>query len=187
MSFQSVAAYDGHVIESTETSEIGGLANSFNSYISIGDQAGDKQVKGFLSFNTAGLPDTAIITRITVYMRKVGTLGTNDPFGWGGALLLDVRQPYFGASVNLLASDFQAASDASGFAAFAGPDGSNWYNATDNGVSLPFINKTGTTQFAVRFTVPDNDDNSVDWVNFYSGNYISVGSRPYIVVEYYIP
>ena len=184
--FQSVAMYDGHVIESSETSEIGGLANTFNSYISIGDSAGDKQVRGFLSFNTASLPDTAIVTRITVYMRQNAAIGTS-PFVWGGPLLLDIRQPYFGASLNLLASDFQAGADALGVTAFTGPDINNWWNATDNAASLPFVNLTGTTQFRVRFTVPDNDDNSVDWMNFFSGNYISVASRPYLVVEYYIP
>lgn len=184
--FQSVASYDGHAIESTETSEVGGSANTFNSYISIGDSAGDKQVRGFLSFNTAALPDTAVITRITVYIRRSGVVGTS-PFVWGGPLLLDIRQPYFGASLNLLASDFQAGSDQAGFAAFTGPDINNWYSATDNGVSLPFVNRTGTTQFRVRFTIPDNDDNSIDWANFFSGNYISVASRPYIVVEYWVP
>jgi hypothetical protein len=45
----------------------------------------------------------------------------------------------------------------------------------------------GNTQFRLRFTKEDNDDNSADYMMFYSGNHPLVSERPELEVEYTLP
>ncbi|MCJ7723572.1 MAG: hypothetical protein MUP03_05530 [Anaerolineales bacterium] len=56
-----------------------------------------------------------------------------------------------------------------------------------NSVAYAYVNKTGTTQFRLRFTLDDNDDAGDDYVMFYSGDWTSVADRPRLVVYYNIP
>jgi hypothetical protein len=49
------------------------------------------------------------------------------------------------------------------------------------------MNKTGTTQFRLRFMLDDNDDMGADYVMFYSVDWSTLGDRPVLVVQYYVP
>jgi hypothetical protein len=50
-----------------------------------------------------------------------------------------------------------------------------------------YINKTGITQFRLRFQTGDDNDNVADYLVFYSGDTTTVSYRPQLIVEYYIP
>ena len=49
------------------------------------------------------------------------------------------------------------------------------------------MNKTGTTQFRLRFLTDDNNDNAADYMKFFSGNYATASARPTLIIEYYVP
>jgi hypothetical protein len=100
---------------------------------------------------------------------------------------VDIRKPFFGATLGLVASDFQAAAGVSAASTFGGTPVSNWYSAVLNAAGRANINKTGTTQFRLRFYKDDNDDGNADYMKFFSGNYTGVASRPTLIIEYYIP
>jgi hypothetical protein len=53
VTYVSNATYDGHVLESTETSGQGGTLNSSGSAFRLGDDASNRQYRAVLSFNTA--------------------------------------------------------------------------------------------------------------------------------------
>jgi hypothetical protein len=41
-----------------------------------------------------------------------------------------------------------------------------------------------------RFALDSNDDNdnlSDDYINFYSGDKVAQGDRPYLIIDYYVP
>jgi len=181
--FKSQGANDGWVLESTETSGVGGSLDSIATTFRVGDDAADKQYRGIVSFNTASLPDNAVITKVTLKVKKQGLTGT-DPFTTHGTLMAAIRKPYFGSAVTLANSDFQAA--LSKQVGFNSTPVSNWYSTNNNPVIWPYVNLTGTTQFRVRFTKDDNDDLGADYVRFYSGNASAV-YRPQLIVEYYVP
>jgi len=181
--FLSQGSNDGWVLESSEASGLGGSNDSLATTIRVGDNAADKQYRGILSFNTASLPDTAVITKVTLKVRKQGITGT-DPFTTHGGLIAAIRKPYFGAAVTLANSDFQAA--LSKQVGFNGVPVSNWYSTNNNPVIWPYVNLTGTTQFRLRFTLDDNDDLSADYLRFYSGD-TGRAYRPQLIVEYYVP
>jgi hypothetical protein len=100
---------------------------------------------------------------------------------------VDIRKPYFGTTVSLVASDFQAVVSKAGVGTFGATPVSNWYSAIVGSLGYPYINLTGTTQFRLYFTKDDNDDNGADYLKFFSGNYGTAGARPMLVIEYYIP
>jgi len=56
-----------------------------------------------------------------------------------------------------------------------------------NSTARPYINKTGSTQFRLRFKLDDNDDMGADYMKFYSGNFTTTSSRPLLIIQYYLP
>ncbi len=186
LTLRSAGAYDGWVLESAENSTLGGTLNTTTTTFNLGDEIGDKQYRTILSFNTAGLPDNAIITRVTLKIKKQGMVGSN-PFAILGGLKVDIRKPFFGTTIGLVVSDFQAAAGKSAVGTFGVTPVSNWHSALLNATGRAYVNKTGTTQFRLRFYKGDNDDGSADYMKFYSGNYLYAASRPTLVIEYYVP
>ena len=183
---RSAGAYDGHILESGETTNAGGTLDSTSTVFRLGDAAGDKQYRAILSFNTGGLPDNAVITKVTLKIKKQGVVGTN-PFTILGRLKADIRKPYFGTFPGLQVTDFQAAANKVFVGTFTINPVNNWYIAVIGSAGYPYINKTGTTQFRLRFYKDDNDDGAADYMKFYSGNYIYTLSRPALLIEYYVP
>jgi hypothetical protein len=184
--YLSVGTYDGWILESGENTTQGGTLDSTSTTFNLGDGAADKQYRAILSFNTATLPDNAVITRVILKIRKYSLVGT-DPFTLLGGLKVDMRKPYFGTTLALLASDFQAAAGKSAVATFGATPVSNWYSATLNAAGRNYLNKTGTTQFRLYFAIGDNDDNGADYMKFYSGNDARTSVRPTLIIDYYLP
>jgi hypothetical protein len=181
----SAGAYDGWVLESAESSGNGRITNATSSIFYLGDDQADKQYRAILSFNTASLPDTAVITSVKIKIKKQGLVGTN-PFTTHQGLLVDIRKPYFGTELGLAAVDFQATASKSNVGTFGTTPSAGWYSVTLNSTARLYINKTGTTQFRLRFQKDDNDDLSADYLKFYSGN-AATTSRPVLIIQYYVP
>jgi hypothetical protein len=185
ITFTSLPLVDGWVLESTESSDVGGSAVA-NTVLQVGDDAANKQYRSLLYFNTSGLPDNANIVRVTLKILSAGVVGT-DPFGTHGSLLADIRQGFLGTASNLQALDFQAEPSAAGIGKFVALSGApGWYQLTLSAAQYAFINKVGPTQFRLRFQLDDNNDLGVDFVKFYSGEAVAA-NRPTLVVEYKIP
>jgi hypothetical protein len=184
--FGSMGIYDGLVLEYSEISGKGGSINSAATYFVVGDNAADKQYRSILHFNTSVLPDKAVITSVTLMLKKQGVVGT-DPFSTHGNLLADIRKPYFGGTAYMEIGDFQAAASLANVTSFNSVPVDNWYSALLGTSSYAFVNLTGSTQFRLRFAVDDNDDLSADYVSFFSGNYATASLRPQLIVQYYVP
>jgi hypothetical protein len=186
ITFRSVGTYDGWILESSETSTKGGTLDSTSKTFNLGDGAGDKQYRAVLSFNTASLPDTAVITNVTLKIKKQGQVGT-DPFTILGWLKADIRKNYFGTSLALVIGDFQAGVSKAAVGKFGATPSDNWYSTILLSTGYPYINLTGTTQFRLYFTKDDNDNGVADYMRFFSGNYATASARPTLIVQYYVP
>jgi hypothetical protein len=189
MKFLSQASNDGWVLESSENSNVGGSLNAYAATLRVGDDAQDRQYLSVLSFNTAGLPDWAVIKKVTLSVKLSSVTGTN-PFGTHGFLWVASFAPYFGTAVTLAPHDFQyhhpRIFQACSIYCNTAPTRSGWYNFTFEPLSWANINKTGTSQLRVRFNAGDNDDNAADVLNLYSGNAVPA-NRPHIIVYYRPP
>lgn len=181
----SVSTADGWILESGENSNVGGSLNAAATIFYLGDNAVNRQYRSILHFNTSALPDTAVITSVTLKIKKQGLVGTN-PFTTHGKLLVDIRANFFGAAVALALNDFQAAAGSAGAGSFGTTPTDNWYSAVLNSAAYPSVSRTGTTQFRLRFTLDDNNDKGADSLAFYSGN-APAASRPQLIIKYYIP
>jgi hypothetical protein len=187
MHFRSIGAEDGWVLESTETSEIGGTVNSGDTTFHLGDSASDRQLRAILSFNTSTLPDNAVITGAILRIRRQGSVGAN-PFFTHGTILVDIREGRFSNNAALQAADFHAPASNTAVGFFGNNPTAYWYSSDLEDVAFPYVNLLGRTQFRLRFETGDNDDMSADYMSFYSGDYTSAtDERPLLTIYYFTP
>ena len=179
--FTSIAAEDGWVLESGETSEVGGSNNDTNNTFWLGDEAGDKQYRAVLSFDTTSLPNIALVQTAVLKIKYSSQVGGN-PFTLLGALRVDIREGALNNNNALENADFQAAVDNDIVANFDETPTDNWYSATLGVAGRNRINATGRTQFKLRFSTDDNDDGAADYIKFLSGDYTS--GWPELTVTY---
>ena len=186
-SIRSTGSLDGWVLESGETTNVGGTLNASLGTFQLGDDAQDRQYRSILSFNTSILPDNAVVTGIEISIRRQSILGTN-PFTTHGNIKVDIRKGAFGTGIALQLGDFQAISSKASIGTILNsPDANNWYTAKLLAAACKYINPVGVTQLRLRFLTDDNNDNGADILKFYSGNTGVIGLRPILVITYYVP
>jgi CSLREA domain-containing protein len=183
---RSGGAQDGWVLETSENSNQGGALNAAAATFLLGDNAGNRQYRSVLHFNTAALPDNAIVARVTLKIRRQSVVGTN-PFTTHLKVLVDIRQGAFGSLETLQAADFQAAASKPAVGVIANnPTATGWYATRLKATAYPFVNRTGVTQLRLRFQLDDDNDGVADIIKFHSGN-STAANRPVLVIEYYVP
>ena len=184
--FSSVAAEDGLLLESSETSTIGGTLDAVSTLLTVGDNAQKKQYRSVLSFLTASLPDNAVIVSATLKLKK-STASAKDPFLTHGPLLVDIKTLKFGLSPLLQVDDFAALAGLSKAGTIASVPVAGLYVSKLISTSFAQINKTGTTQMRMAFTLDDDNDLVTDFVSFFSGNNTVVANKPILEIVYYVP
>jgi hypothetical protein len=182
--FKSIAANDGWILESSETSNTGGSMNSTASNLILGDDAANKQYRAILHFDTSSLPDNAVVTNMTLKIKQQGSVTGTSPFSFG-SLYVDMRNPAFGGNALELV-DFNFAARKVKSAVFNPNPVSGWYNARFNNGGKLYINRTGVSQLRLYFSADDNNNNVADFIRFYSGN-ASAGDRPKLLITYSMP
>ncbi len=183
----STAAQDGWVLESTETSNAGGSIDgtaATTSALRVGDATSDRQYKSVVSFDTSPIPDGATILSATLRLRR-GTSSGSNPFTTHGTCQADVQTGGFSGSTTLQTGDFQATATAVQAASLSNaPSNGSWSEGSLNAAGLAAINKTGTTQLRVYFSLDDNDDGGNNYIGYYSGDNTIAANRPQLVVTY---
>jgi hypothetical protein len=185
VTFTSVAAQDGWVLEASETSNTGGSINASASTISalrVGDDNKDRQLKTILAFDTSAIPDNATIVSVTVRLLR-GTVAGSNPFDTHGTCWVDVRTGAFSGTA-LETSDFQTPATVTQAASLSNAANGSWSEGSLNTAGLVAINKTGATQLRIYFALDDDDDGRNDYVGYHSGGSSTPGNRPQLVVTY---
>ncbi len=191
-SFRSGAAADGQVLESSETSNLGGTADAMGVTVKLGDDAARRQYRAVFSFTTGGLPDDAVLTSATLELTRqvIAPVGTN-PFAIFQGLQIDIRNGYFGASSSLQPADFQAGASKGGLLPMQVSTSGAVYRIVLPNAALLYINKTpannGLTQLRLRFKLDDNNNNIANFISFFSGNYGTAISQPTLKLTYRLP
>ncbi len=183
--FKSGGVYDGWTLEYSEFKNTGGFFDRLATTFNLGDDGRDRQYKGILSFNTAPIPDTAVVTSAQLKIRRQGLVGTN-PFTTHGNLYLNISNKAFSNNIALQITDFQAAASTGSTKDIITAETFDWYSANLSGTNLGFINKYGLTQLRLAFSKDDNDDLGADYMKFFSGNSIDA-NMPQLIISYYIP
>lgn len=188
VTFLSQGQQDGWLLESNETSHTGGWLNNTSPVFRLGDDASNRQCRAILHFATGTLPDTAVITKATLKIRRNGgPLGT-DPFTTHGDLRVEIGVPFFGSTSALELADFDAAASIPSVAGLFDPVAvDNWYSAAFGETGKTNISRTTPTQYRLRFVTDDNNNATADFIWFFSGNVAESSVHPALVVEYYLP
>jgi predicted outer membrane repeat protein len=186
--FYSTGAQDGWILESSETSKVGGSMNSAATTFRLGNDMTKKQYRGSLSFSTgATLPDTAVITKVTLKVKKQGITGGGNPVTTFQGFMVDIKKGTFGTAA-LQTADFQTAASKT-FGPFKPALVGGWYSI-DLASAKAYINKlstlSGLTQIRLRFKLDDNNNAVANYLSLYSGN-APAASRPQLIIEYYVP
>jgi hypothetical protein len=184
--FSSSSAEDGYLLESTATSGLGGWVNSTSTGLVVGDDNLNREFRTILSFDTASLPDNAVVFGVTLKLKKAYGIGT-DPFSTHGLLRVDLRAPYFGAAPALAVDDFNAAASMTTVGVVGTVPVGGFYTSNFGAPSFVLVNRTGLTQLRLRFTMGDDGNSTSDYVTFYSGNYATLALQPAIQILYYVP
>jgi len=190
--FKSSGTQDGWILESGEFTNKGGSRNVGATTLRLGDNFQRKQYRSILSFTTMGLPDKAVITSVTLKVKKQSTTpaGTN-PLALFQGFIADMRKGFFGAAPGLALNDFQAfyPTRYKTYGPFKPALVNGWYslNLTN---AKGYINKLasngGVTQIRLRFKLDDNNNAVNNFLSLYSGN-AALANRPKLIVKYYIP
>ncbi len=188
VTFIAAGAQDGWVLESGENTNAGGTLNataSTTSALRVGDDNKDKQYKTVVSFDTSSIPDGATIVSVTLRLLRGSLTGIN-PFTTHGTCWVDVQNGSgFSGSTTLQTGDFQAAATAVQAASLSNAAANGtWSTGSLNAAGLAAVNKTGTTQLRVYFSLDDDDDTGNDYLGYYSGDNGTAANRPQLVVTY---
>ncbi|MBN2113010.1 MAG: hypothetical protein JW785_02665 [Acidimicrobiia bacterium] len=182
--FRSAAANDGWVLESAVGSGKGGSLEAAAITTRVGDDAAGRQYRTVLSFNTASLPDDAVVVGATVRVRRQGLVGDN-PFDSMGLLKVDIKTGWFHDSVSLERFDFHAMGTRGNVGRFVKTPEDRWYRAPLRASAWPLVNLTGVTQVRLRFE-GNNLNGQADYLSLLTGEAITA-SRPQLVVTYQVP
>ncbi len=184
----STSYRDGWVLESSESSNVGGTVNPTGStYLMVGDDQFDRQYRSIVSFSTGTLPDNAVIVSVTLKIKLFDTLGS-DPLLTHGGLVADIKKGSFGPTMYLDMQDFESPANGSSVGVLL-PDADKpgWYSMDLAAGKFNLINRLGFTDFRLRFKIDDNNNNIADVARFMAGEADLGGQRPSLYVRYIIP
>jgi predicted outer membrane repeat protein len=181
---RSAGTVDGWVLESTETSNIGGTLNNAATTLNLGDDAANKQYRAILFFNTSSLPDNAVMLRVILRVKKNSVIGSGDPLSIFQGFMVDIKKGTFGTPA-LELGDFNAAASKT-YGPFSPPlSGTNLYSINLS-AGRDNVDKLGNTQIRLRFNSDDNNNSIANVLQLYSGN-AAAAERPQLFIEYYLP
>lgn len=190
MTVTSIAAEDGHVLESAAGSGVGGTVDASGQTFRLGDDAEDRAYRPILSFDTSALPNHATIKQATLGITRVGPIVGDVPIGRPertlGEIHIDAISGSFSGNPNLEAGDFQAPATLNAVSQFAFPaynDGMRIFSRLEP-ETLGVINRTGRTQFRVRYTIPSNNNEQADYTSYATSNHPESAFRPALRVKY---
>jgi hypothetical protein len=186
LSFRSNWGLDGWILENAEDSGKGGARNSWAITARVGDDEFDRQYRSILDFDTAGLPDDAVVVGVTIRIKRESVTGTH-PLLTHGMLKVDVKAGAYHDGLYLESYDFHAIGSRGNVGRFLKALVDGWYRAPLRESSFPLVNLTGHTQFRLRFALDDNDDVGADYLSFWSGDAPTETDRPELIVDYYVP
>lgn len=177
----SEGTLDGHVVQEGLAAR---LTINQADFIQVGEGENDeRQYKGFLTFDTAELPDDALIQ--TAVLRLHQTESSGQP-ALLGQLHGDIAPlAGFNNNMTLENEDFSANAAAINVLQLTIGNDDSRREGVINERGLSAINRRGATQFRLYFTLPNNNDGLEDWLRFAAAENRAL--QPELEIVYTLP
>lgn len=182
--FTSAGAYDGWVRTCPGGSEVGCAFDSAAGILIVGSDSQRRQYRSILSFNTAGLPDQALLTSVKLKIRAAGIEGVN-PFKQHAGLRVEVCRPRPGPALALQAGDYAEDLSCEAVAVLEAKAVNGWYSLDFPAGSMQAVDLSGVTQFRLSLA-GEGEARGESYIKFYSGD-ADDPSRPVLLITYKIP
>lgn len=113
---------------------------------------------GVLTFNTSSLNSTQNIANASIFIKREKLIGNNLI---GEDLTLEIKSGHYGANIQLELDDYNSNSDASSIACTYGTvnENNSWMRIDLPYNLLQYINKSGTTQFKLKYPNAGTNNN----------------------------
>lgn len=124
--------------------------------LELGNDGTSNQIQTILSFNTSDMPNLMKASSASIFIKRTGLTGSNlQPEN----LYVSIKAGNFGDDIQLDANDFNDFGDANAICCTYGTveDDGHWLRIDLDAALLPYINRYGTTQIKLYYTIADND------------------------------
>ena len=102
-------------------------------------------------------------------------------------LKVDIEAGAYHDDPDLERFDFHAVGSRGNVGRFIKAAADGWYRAPLREPAYPFVNPIGHTQFRLRFALDDDDDQTADYLSFFTGDAAIAADRPELIISYYVP
>jgi len=177
-----IAAQDGWVTESNESSDVGKYVNRNAQYARLGDNKRDRQIKLILSFDVSALTPVAQLETAVISLSLNKESG--DTTGLGVATV-DLSAGGFGGSPALESNDFQSVSTIENAAIMQRVGDAALANINASGLTAFLLDPI--IQFRAAFSQDDNDNQSIDRLEYYTAEATNISVRPQLSISYTLP
>lgn len=176
-SIRSEGALDGWVSSSGVTG---------TNDVKVGKGKDNTSYKGIFSFNTASIPDNAIIEHASIFITRKGVDGSNPLKRiFPNNALLEINEGYLN-NPQVEAMDYDTEMSFSDAGCFVGQAYKNDFSTRIDLTTsaLQFINTSGITQFRISY-----DCNTNELISYYNGLTINPDEpwTPYLDIKYSLP
>ncbi len=151
----------------------------------VGDERGGREYSAWLSFNTAGLPDDAIITGVKLKIKLAGIAGA-DPLNNRRALAIEICKPLQNAAAAHPGVMGAGPADCVAAGTFSDSPNSGWYSADLLPSAFTWVSMEGATELRIRLSGPVTEDARRSYMRFYAPD-ASESDSPVLLVKYELP
>ncbi len=181
--FRSIGSEDGYIMDDPT---LGRAPVTDDSTLQIGEgDRNNRQIKGFLSFDTSDLPEDAIIISARLMLHRNNIIGQPEKLG---QIHIDIApQNGFNNNWELEGEDFSDFANDTNVATIRNLLSGEWLEVGLSESGIQALNLNGRTQFRLYFTLPNDNDGEEDRISFHSGDTEDSSVHPQLIIDYELP
>ncbi len=173
----AISEKEGHIVERFGGAGVGGAVETESAFVVVGDDARNRESRGFFAFDTSMIPEGAEIVSATLHITPVyQSSGTFDALG---TCVVELARGFFGRSDALTRFDWQDQHKVveAGSLNQVGPTGETVPVSIDPAL-LAIADEQDTLHFRLRFEGGTDGDQGRDAVIFASTDHINPFVHP---------
>jgi len=173
----ALSEMEGHIVERFGGAGVGGVVESESAFVVVGDDARNRESRGFLAFDPSAIPEGAEIVSATLHVTPM--FQSPEAFDSLGDCVVELARGFFGRSDALTRFDWQVHHNVveAGSLSEVGANGETVAISIDPAL-LEIAEGQDTLHFRLRFAGGTDGDQGRDAVIFASSDHINPFVHP---------